>query len=64
MTGKATSPRRIGWSTLAGLIGLVVLATTLGLGSAWLVLKRSDGLGARIGPWRANLLAGSADADL
>lgn len=64
MTAKAASPRRIGWSTLLGLIGLALLATVLGLGSAWLALKRSDAFGARIGPWQANLLAGSADADL
>jgi len=60
MNAKAASQRRIGWMTL---VGLVMLATALGLGSAWLVLKRSDGFGARVGPWRANLLAGSADAD-
>jgi hypothetical protein len=64
MTAKAASHRRFGWSTLAGLVGLVVLATALGLGSAWLVLKRGDAFGARVGPWQANLLAGSADADL
>jgi len=61
VTAEAASPRRIGWAT--GL-GLVLLATALGLGSAWLVLKRGDAFGAHAGPWRANLLAGSADADL
>ncbi len=63
MTAKSASQRRSGWTVLVGLVLLVVLATALGLGSAWLALKRSDGFGARVGPWQANLLAGSADAD-
>jgi hypothetical protein len=39
------------------------LGAALGLGSAWAVLRRTDGFGSGAGPWRVALLAGSADAD-
>jgi hypothetical protein len=45
-------------ATAAGVLGLGV---AIGLTSAWLAVRREAGIAA--GPWRASLLAGSADAD-
>jgi hypothetical protein len=56
---------RAGW--LPGwrwLIALSIGGIALGLGSAWLALRASASFGHANGPWRASLLAGSADADL
>lgn len=49
------------WPVLAA---LVAAGLGLGLGSAWLALEQSAAFGASAGPWRASLLAGSAEADL
>jgi hypothetical protein len=44
--------------------GLAVVAgVALGLGSAWWALRGVGHFGVAAGPWRASLLAGSADAD-
>lgn len=43
-------------------LGWSAAALALGLGSAWLVLRAGLGEGVAAGPWRANLLAGSAEA--
>ena len=45
--------------------GLALLAAVaLGLGTAWWALRGVGHFGVAAGPWRASLLAGSADADL
>jgi hypothetical protein len=47
-----------GLATAAVVLGL---GMAIGLASAWLAVRREAGVAA--GPWRASLLAGSADAD-
>jgi hypothetical protein len=48
------------WPVLAG---IVAAGIALGLVSAWLTLKNAAAFGSAAGPWRASLLAGSAEAD-
>ncbi|RPH44006.1 MAG: DUF1214 domain-containing protein [Burkholderiales bacterium] len=50
--------RRRAFATGAAVLALGI---AIGLGSAWLAVRREAGIAA--GPWRASLLAGSADAD-
>jgi hypothetical protein len=54
------SRRGPGW--LAWTLGLMA-AVLLGLGSAWWALRGAGHFGVAAGPWRASLLAGSADTD-
>jgi hypothetical protein len=42
----------------------LTLAVSVGVLSAWWVLRSSSAFGAAAGPWRVSVLAGSADADL
>lgn len=53
-------PRPAAW---APALAAVVAGVALGLGSAWWVLRGVGHFGVAAGPWRASLLAGSADAD-
>lgn len=46
------------------LVSLYLVAAAVGLGSTWLALKRVGLEGVTAGAWRADLLAGSADAGL
>lgn len=46
------------------LVLLYLAAAAVGLGSTWFVLKRVGVEGVTVGAWRADLLAGSADAGL
>lgn len=46
------------------LASLVVAGVVVGVGSAWMSLKNAAAFGSAAGPWRASLLAGSAEADL
>lgn len=57
--GRATG----GWRRLAGWALALLAAVALGLGSAWWALRGVGHFGVAAGPWRASLLAGSADAD-
>lgn len=42
---------------------LYVVAAALGLGSAYVTLRRGASFGTAVGPWRVSLLAGGAEAD-
>lgn len=55
--------RTKGWR--GGLIaaGLYALAVVVGLASAWAMLRSRSALGEAVGPWQANTLAGSTQAD-
>ena len=50
-------PGQLAW------VGAVVAGVVLGLASAWWALRGVGHFGVAAGPWRASLLAGSADAD-
>jgi hypothetical protein len=45
-------------------LGWAAAAVALGLGTAWWSVRGLARFGADAGPWRASLLAGSADADV
>ena len=54
------------WRSLAQTLVLYGAALALGVGSAWWVLKKAPWFNntVQVGAWRANLLAGSPNADL
>lgn len=58
---ERASKQALRWPAVAGLYALAVV---VGLGSAWAVLRSGAGFGESVGPWRINMLAGSAQADL
>lgn len=63
----AQTPRPTGRSRLwlaTHTLGSLLAAVALGLGSAWWAVRHAGAGGVAAGPWQANLLAGSADADL